>query len=93
MEKNYVQKALDILNEESPDLDPELAKLYALLALTLGPSTNLEDVHDAWAIWRNVTNPAHKSLIPFEDLSGQVRELDQPYVDAIKRTARRLANV
>lgn len=92
MKPNYIQLALDILSWECPDLDPELAKLYALLALTLGPSTNLADVHDAWALWRNSTNPTHQSLVPFEELPDEVQELDRPYVEAIKRTARRLAN-
>jgi hypothetical protein len=91
MNDNYVQKALNILYSESPGLDPELAKLYVLLVLTLGTNTMLEDVHDAWSVWRNVTNPAHRSLIPFDGLSAQVRELDQEYADAIHRTARRLA--
>lgn len=88
MPSNYVQVVLDKLNAELPELDPELAQLYALLAVTKGTETSLEDVHDAWALWRNTTNPRHKSLVPFVELSADVQELDRTYMDAIHVAAR-----
>lgn len=90
MPANYVQIALGRLYDKLPDLDPELAQLYALLAMTTGTQTTLRDVHEAWALWRNTTNPGHRSLIPFHELSHEVRELDRPYCDAIIEVARSL---
>jgi hypothetical protein len=87
MGSNYVQAVLDRLNEASPGLDPDLAQLYALLAMTKGLDTTLEDVHDAWAIYRNITNPQHRSLIPFAELTTEVQELDREYMDAIHKAA------
>lgn len=87
---NYVQRVLDALNAECPGLEPELARLYALLALSLGESTALADVHDAWAIWRDTTNPGHRSLVPFDELSLEVQELDREYMEAIHRVAEKL---
>ncbi len=84
---NYVQAVLDRLNQASPGLDPDLAQLYALLALVKGVDTTLEDVHDAWALWRNATNPQHKSLVPFDELTLEVQELDREYMDAIHKAA------
>lgn len=87
-EPTYVQRVMAALNEASPDLDPDLARLYALLVFVRGGDTTLEDVHDAWALWRNETKPDHKSIVPFGQLTHEVRELDRPYVDAILATVR-----
>ncbi len=85
---NYVQAVLDRLNPASPGLDPDLAQLYALLALVKGVDTTLEDVHDAWAIYRNVTRPDHKSLVPFDELTVEVQELDRKFQEAIHEAAK-----
>jgi hypothetical protein len=61
-----VQRAVELLADASPGLDPELARLYVLLVLVKGQHATLEDVHDAWAVWRNHTRPAHRSLVPFD---------------------------
>lgn len=87
---NYIQDALHRLNAELPDLEPELADLYVLLALTTGKTTTLQDVHEAWAIWRNRSNPQHRSLIPFDQLTVEVQELDRQYRDAIREVAEEL---
>ena len=88
---NYVQQATTLLAERLPDCDADLLALYALLALTLGEETQLRDVHDAWAVWRNATNPAHKSLVPFVVLTPEVQELDRKYMDAIREVGRMVA--
>lgn len=85
---NYVQAAIEALNDAFPGLEPDLARLYTLLVLVKGEQTTLEDVHQAWAVWRNITNPAHRSLIPFSELSSEVQEMDREYMDAIHVAAR-----
>ena len=84
---NYVQEVLDELAERLPDCDTPLLELYALLALTAGTGTTLEDVHQAWAVWRNRTRPDHPSLVPFAALAPEVRELDRKYAEAIREVA------
>jgi hypothetical protein len=87
----YVQDAIDAVNAELPDLDPELARLYALLALTTGEATAWEDVHHAWAIWCDRTRPDHRSILPFGELAETTQELDAPYAEGIQRAAAALA--
>lgn len=86
--KNYVARLRDQLAALLTDCDDDLIDLYTLLALQYGPTTDLVMVHNAWAVWRNRTNPDHKSLIPFPFLSPEVQDLDQPYVDAIRQASR-----
>ena len=62
---NYAQEVLDELAKRLPDCDTSLLELYALLALVRGGGTTLENVHDAWAVYRNRTRPDHPSLVPF----------------------------
>jgi hypothetical protein len=85
---SYAARALDVLAQELPGEDPALLALYTLLMLTKGTSTTLEDVHEAWSVWRLDTRPDHPSLIPFAELPGDVQELDRPYMEAIHRAAR-----
>jgi hypothetical protein len=84
---NYAQAVIDHLDESIPGNDPDLLRLYALLALTKGQQTTLEDVHDAWALWRNTTRPDHPSLVPFDQLDPHVQELDRKYMQAIHAAA------
>ncbi|QBI56867.1 DUF7701 domain-containing protein [Streptomonospora litoralis] len=84
---NYAQAALDTVEAEAGHLEPDLARLYALLALVTGAETTAQDVHDAWSIWRTATNPHHSSLVPFRELAPETQELDQPFRDAIVRAA------
>lgn len=88
---NYIQDAREFIADEN--LHPDLERLYLLLALTRGTNTTLENVHDAWAIWKDTHHPTHPSLIPFDDLSYATQELDRPYMDAIHRTARNLEDM
>jgi hypothetical protein len=88
---NYVQKLTRDLADRLPDCGMDLIDLYALLALTRGTDTTLKDVHDAWSVWRNTSKPDHKSLIPFEQLTVEVQELDRIYMTAIHETAKAAA--
>lgn len=82
---NYIDaKAVAIairLGKHDPDMG--LYRLYALLALTTGKATTLENVHDAWSAWRAATRPDHRSLVPFGLLPVDVQELDRKYMEAI----------
>lgn len=88
MTKNYIQIVRDDLEKES-GCHGSLLDLYTLLAFTLGQKVELIDVHDAWAIDKNKKMPDHRSLVPFDDLSREVQELDRKYCDAIITVAKR----
>jgi hypothetical protein len=85
--ENYVRPVVTKLEELLPDCEPDLIRLYALLAVTLGTTAVEEDVHAAWAVWCDATNPRHRSLVPFADLTPEVQQLDTPYVRAIRAAA------
>jgi hypothetical protein len=87
---NYVARFEEELTRELDDCDEELIKLYSLLGLVLGVNVTLQDVHDAWAVWKNETTPEHRSLVPFGELTPEVQELDRKYMDAIHRVHGRL---
>lgn len=84
---NYVQQVQTKLKELLPNLDDDLLRLYTLLALVKQTDTTLEDVHDAWSVWQNITNPNHRSLLLFEELSVEIQELDCKYMEAIHEAA------
>lgn len=85
---SYISEITDNLSKELPNCAPELIDLYVLLVFTLGEFTRLEDVHDAWSIWQSRTKPEHRSIIPFNELSFDVQELDRKYMEAIHKVAR-----
>lgn len=88
---NYIQRVREILAKKV-EVENDLLDLYTLLVFTTGTRTGLAHVHDAWAIWKAKTNPTHKSLIPFSDLSEETQELDRKYVEAIRETAKEVGN-
>jgi len=72
-----------------------LQNIYALLVLVKGENVTLKDVHDAWAVninqtWDKEEFGEHRSLISFQNLSVDIQQKDQNYVDGIKATARAL---
>jgi hypothetical protein len=83
---NYIRTARDLLAKKIK-VDEHLLDLYTLLVFITGDKTDLAHVHDAWAVWRDRTDPTHKSLIPFVELSRETQELDRKYVEAIRETA------
>lgn len=84
---NYIAAVNAKLAELLPDCEPDLIRFYALLALTAGVNTAEHDVHDAWSVWRDVSNPGHRSLVPFDELPAEVQALDAPYAQAIRKVA------
>lgn len=91
---NYATCVIDTVKAEMPDeLQDDLLRLYTLLVFVKGSNTTLEDVHDAWAIWRQTSNSGHRSLIPFTHLSIEVQELDRVYMEAIHRASQLTASL
>ena len=93
--KNYIEEItkklvnkLEYENESHFNL--LLMNFYALLVLTTGERTTLENVHDAWSAWQELIMPNHRSLMPFNELTPEVKGLDQPYADAIVEVAAEL---
>lgn len=94
---NYLQILADEIKAEVPDevlpKSPNLDSLfimYAVLLLAKGADTTKEDVHNAWAAWMSQSESSHDSIKPFNELSAEVQEQDQPFVDAIHKVASRL---
>jgi hypothetical protein len=83
----YVQDAINAVEAELPGLDPDLARLYALLALTTGTRTTPRHVHDAWALH---ARPDHPCVVPASLLSAAELDKDRPFADGIRRAALRL---
>jgi hypothetical protein len=88
---NYIDRVRTRLFAELPGLDPKLLDLYTLLAFTEGERVTLESVHNAWAVWRSWASPDHPSLVPFDELSPEVQEMDRQYAEAIARAAKECA--
>lgn len=86
---NYAHAMINQVCEELPGIDPDLACLYALLALAKGNETSLEDVHDAWSIWTTAIRGRsdHKALVPFDELPVEIQELDRKYMNGIHYAA------
>lgn len=89
MPENYIEKARKVLATKI-EVEPDLLDLYVLIVFLKGSSATLRDIHEAWAVWKNKTKPDHKSLIPFEQLSKEVQDLDMEYTQAIQETAQEL---
>lgn len=92
---NYLDQIAEKIHREvAPDKLPDeetiaLFRLYAVLALAKGVDVTLEDVHNAWSAWMLGKDPDHESIKPFETLSDNVRQEDQPYLKAILKVASR----
>lgn len=91
---NYMLKREAILKEELNEELPEvLFSCYLSLACTSvstgTPITN-EEIHDAWSVWKNTVDNSHVSIIPYNQLSIEIQELDTPYTDAVNRAADRI---
>ncbi len=68
-----------------PDSDADLLfRLYAVLALAKGEAVSSEDVHDAWTAWMSQRGLAHRSMVPFDELTEAIRREDDPFVVAIR---------
>jgi hypothetical protein len=84
---NYIDAIVARLAELLPGCPTDLLRGYAVLARVKGADTTEEDVHDMWSAWQAATQPEHRSLIPFEQLSREVQALDAKYAEAIRAVA------
>jgi hypothetical protein len=75
----------DLLPDED-DLD-QLFRLYAVLVRAKGQATTNADVHDAWAAWMLGRGDNHESVKPYEQLDGETKQQDEPFLRAIRTVA------
>lgn len=90
---SYIEEVQEALHLRVDDYDQwgenpsRLLDLYALLVVTKGEQTTLEDIHDAWALHTSRINPEHRYLVPFNELPEDVAEYDRPYLEAVHEVA------
>lgn len=88
---NIMTRLGDVVTAAGGSLpDDRMAAVYALLVLTTGQATTLENVHDAWSAWRIETKPDHRSLVWFAELDYDTQAYDFLYRDAIRQVAAEL---
>jgi hypothetical protein len=85
---SYLRELSEAIRAEvPPPLIPEGAEdlflIYAVLARVKGSRVTAEDVHDAWTAWMEIHRRQHESMVPFDQLSWDVRDEDRPFVEAI----------
>ena len=66
-----------------------LFRLYAVMALAKGTAVTPADVHNAWAVWMQETDPGHHAIRPYEELSPATQTADLPFLKAIRTVAKR----
>jgi hypothetical protein len=94
---NYLDDIAQAIRAEvDPSLIPRgdttpLFRTYALLVRAKGSSVSGSDVHDAWVAWALSAKPNHSAILPFDELDDATQAKDQPYVDALRRVADRVA--
>lgn len=81
---------LEAVGDDGVPLNAGPYFFYAVLAFSKGQKATAEDVHDAWSAWKDHIGEAHPSLLPFNELSREVQQLDEPFMKAIHIVARKL---
>ncbi len=77
-----------LLEDALPNGDTQLLfRIYALLALAKGQDTNGADVHHGWVVWMLSRGEEHPAMIPYSALPASKRAEDEPFAEAIRRTA------
>ncbi|MHA1615675.1 MAG: RipA family octameric membrane protein [Candidatus Thorarchaeota archaeon] len=95
----YLDKIADRIRAHIPDdrmpdeNAEELLRLYAILLRAKGTDITESDIHDAWSMWIAKYQEEHESLVPYEDLTPEVREQDSVFVSAVKQAAQELGQV
>ena len=83
-----VEKVESVFRTEHSYLSQDFVNFYAhliLIALSANIKLTKEMVHDAWSVATYYRNSVrlHSSMKPFDYLTVEVQELDQPYVDKL----------
>lgn len=89
---NYIDNITSQLATRFPEDDAAVLRLYTLLVKVAGSNITLENVHDAWAVWRADTEPDHPDIVPFHELTLENQERDRKYAVAIRDIATALQN-
>ncbi len=79
---NYVEAIENLLDKElkmKGTKYDDLLSLYSLLVMTVGKNCTQKNIHDAWSLWQNKQYKDHKSLLPFDELTKEVQDLDETY--------------
>lgn len=91
---NYIEEIAQKIKEQVPkdhlpssDRLQLLFDMYAVLLLAKGMDVTGEDVHNAWAAWMSQDDATHKSIKPFDSLSPDIQQEDEPFVEAVRRVA------
>jgi hypothetical protein len=92
---NYIDAVASAVRDQTPrdELPADghdlaaLFRLYALVARIKGQEATAADVHDAWSVWMLNRGEAHDAIRPFEDLPGDARRDDDPFVAAVRSAA------
>lgn len=90
---NYIDQIKELLDKElglSGTSYEGLLDVYGVLVLVVGENCTNEHIHDAWSVWQNRTQPEHRSLKPFKELTKEVQDLDEPYRQAVIKVAKLL---
>lgn len=88
----YVHKVVEKISSEFRTEYSSLSEIFipfyaqlVLTALASNADITAEMVHDAWsvAIYNRDDADIHKSMIPFSNLTKEVQDLDNPYVEKL----------
>jgi len=91
--QNYIREIANQIRNKSGCMSltnkgiEELFDTYAVLAFSKGPAVTDEDVHDAWSAWATKFDPKNGLIVPFDELSPKIKNLDSPYTKAIRSVA------
>lgn len=77
--ETYITIAKEMIRQKLPMLSETLLGLYTLLVVSKIRISN-ETVHNAWSL---SIESFHKSLLPYENLTKEVQDLDSPYRDVL----------
>lgn len=92
MADTYIHKVIEkvesVFRTEQSYLSLDFVTFYTqlvLIALSANIEITKEMVHDAWSVttYHKDVMRLHSSMIPFDYLTEEIQELDQPYVDKL----------
>lgn len=88
---NYLQQEAECIKQalsagtSVPENSDSLFIMYAVLMRAKGVDVTASDVHDAWSAWMMQQDPEHEAIRPYEELDQETKDLDEPFLLAIKK--------